>query len=86
MLQPIQMSGNAITMTVMPKTTTAPRHPIKLVSKFAPGNATVPASPATSVTSVIACQVRSPIKRVSTAKHASKREPAIAIPSTTHTV
>ena len=67
----LQMSGTATAPTAAANTRTAPRQPNVPVRKCALGNATVPASPATTETMVIARLARSPVERTSTAKQAS---------------
>ncbi len=65
------MRGTATTATATAKVSTAPRQPATLTSTNADGNETVPANPATRVTSVIALFALVPMARVSTAKQAS---------------
>ena len=64
-------SGAAMPPAATANTSTAPRQPSAPASRCALGNATVPASPATTETMVIARRALSPVERTSTAKHAS---------------
>ena len=69
--QALHTSGTATAATTAANTRTVPRQPNAPVRKCALGNATVPASPATTDTMVIARRARSPVERTSTAKQAS---------------
>ena len=78
---PIRCSGRTTRPATATATQTVPCQPSAWVSTAAAGKASVEASPATSVTCVIAARAASPNRRISRAKHTSYRHIACAMPS-----